>query len=86
MGVRIGGHEVGGSLMGGPGHVPVFRRQQVANRHHGRVAVRDLLAVVVSACAAGDRPRVVHAGRDLVLVVVLERQLQAFVGRRVVGR
>src|SRR5207244_8891444 len=49
-------------------------------------AGRDVLAVVIAADAARQIPRVVHTGRDLVLVVVLQNQLQALVRRRAIAR
>ena len=73
------------ALRVGPRHVPVFRRHDVADRDKVRVARGDVLPVIVAAHAAWNSPGVVHAGRDLVLVVVLQYQLQSPIGGRVVA-
>src|SRR5204863_4314241 len=62
-----------------PDHVSVLRRHGEPDGNQIRVAGRNVLAVIVAPPAAGQIPGVVDAGRDLVLVVVLQYQLQTLV-------
>lgn len=74
------------SLFRRPDHVAGFWRHAVAHRDQVRVAVRDVVAVVPASDAAGQIPWVVDAGRNLVLVVVLQHHKRKRIVHGPLGR